>query len=190
MQKKPSNFGAKYGNQKKKKHNEKAEWINNMTRELEGLEEGPKAEIHSYLLKTTLKKISNWKTPGHDGIHGFLFKKFTSIHDRQAVEMNKCLQTAHVPEWITKGKTTLIQKDPNKGTSPNNYRPITCLPMMWKILTAQIREEIYYSLKSCGLFPEEQKGCCKGTRGTAELLYIYQHFLNESKNRRKNLAMA
>ena len=50
--------------------------------------------------------------------------------------MNKCLQTAHVPEWMTKGRTTLIQKDPNKGTAPSNYRPITCLPMMWKILTA------------------------------------------------------
>ena len=60
-----------------KTYNEKAEGINNMTRELEGLEEGLKAEIHSDLLKTTLKKISNWKTPGHDGIYGFWFKKFT-----------------------------------------------------------------------------------------------------------------
>ena len=40
-----------------KKHNEKAEWINNMTKELEGLEEGSKAEIPIDLLKTTLKNI-------------------------------------------------------------------------------------------------------------------------------------
>ena len=60
MQKQPKDFGLKYGNQKKKKqpkHNEKAEWINNIARELEGLEEGPKAEIHLDLLKTTLKNI-------------------------------------------------------------------------------------------------------------------------------------
>ena len=62
--------------------------------------------------------------------------------------------------------------------------------MMWKIFTAQIREEIYYSLTSRGLVPEEQKGCYKGSRGTTELLYIDQHILNESKTRRKNLAMA
>ena len=154
-----------------KKHNKKAEWINNMTRELKGLEEDPKVEIHIDLLKTTLKNISNWKTQGHDGIHGFWFKKFTSIHDRLALEMNRCILGTHVPEWMIKGKTTLIQKDPRKGTAPNNYRLITCLPMMQKILTAQIREEIYYSLTSYGLFPEEQKGCCKGSRGTAELLY-------------------
>ena len=105
-----------------KQHNEKAEWINHITRELEQLEEGPKAEIHTDLLKTTLKKASNWKTPGHDGIYGFWFKKFTSIHDRLALEMNKCLQTAHVPEWMTKGRTTLIQMGPNKGTSPKQLQ--------------------------------------------------------------------
>ena len=38
------------------KHNEKAEWINDMTKELEGFEEGPKAEIHIELLKKTHKK--------------------------------------------------------------------------------------------------------------------------------------
>ena len=104
--------------------------------------------------------------------------------------MNKCLQRGHVPEWMTEGRTTLIQKDPNKETAPNNYRHITCLPMMWKILTEQIREEIYYLLTSRGLFPDEQKGCCKGSRDAVELLYIDQRILNESKTRWKNLAMA
>ena len=104
--------------------------------------------------------------------------------------MNICLQGAQVPEWMTKGMATLNQKGPSKGPAPINYRPITYLPMTWKILTAQVREEIYYTLTSRKLFPEEQKGCCKGSRGTAELLYIDQHILNESKTRRKNLAMA
>ena len=91
---------------------------------------------------------------------------------------------------MTKRKTTLIQKDPSKETAPNNYRSITCLPMMWKILTAQIREQIHYSLTSRGWFPDEQKGCRKGYRGTAELVNMVQHILNERKTRQKNLAMA
>ena len=94
-----------------RKHNEKAEWINSITRELDGLEESPKTEIHIGLLKTTLKRLSNWTTPGHDGIHGFWFKKYTSIHGRLALEMNRCLQGVQIPEWMTKEKTTLIQKD-------------------------------------------------------------------------------
>ena len=161
-----------------------------MVKELEGLEEGPEAEIHIDLLRMKQKKIPNWKTLGHDGIHGFCFKKFTTIHDRLAHEMNRCLPQAHVPEWISKGMTTLIQKDSRKVTTPNNYRPITCLTTTWKILTAQIREESYSSLTRCVLFREEQKGCCKGSRGTGELLYIDQHILKESKIGWKNQAMA
>ena len=169
-----------------KKHNEKVEWINNMTKKLEG---GPKSGIHIDLLKTTLE-ISTWKTPGHDGIHGFGFNKFTSIHSRLALEMKKCFQEAHVPDWMTNGKTALIQKYPSKGTATKNYRLITCLPMMCKILTVQIRETIYYSLTRRRFFPAEKKGCRKGSRGTAELLHIDQHILNESKTTQKNLAMA
>ena len=144
---------------------------------------------HRFIQNDT-KKISKWKTPGHDGIHGFLFKKFTFIHDLLALELNRFLQGAHVPEWMTKGKTTLIEKDPSKGSALNNYGSITCLPMMWKISTAQIREKTYYLFTSCRLFPEDKKWCRKGSRGTAELIYIETLILNESKTRQKNLTMA
>ena len=40
-----------------KNHDKKDAWINNMARELEGLEKVPKAEIHIELLKKTLKNI-------------------------------------------------------------------------------------------------------------------------------------
>ena len=60
---------------------------------------------------------------------------------------------------------------------------------MWKILTVQIREKIYCSLISRGIFPDEQKGCRKRTRGKEDLLYLDQHILNESKMWRKYLAM-
>ena len=55
IQKKPNDLGLKYGNQEN--ITKKAEWINNMTKELEGLEEGLKAELHIDSLKTTLKNI-------------------------------------------------------------------------------------------------------------------------------------
>ena len=53
MQKKPNDFGLKYGNQKKKKNNEKVEWINNLTIGLEELEEGPETEIHRFTQNDT-----------------------------------------------------------------------------------------------------------------------------------------
>ena len=61
--------------------------------------------------------------------------------------------------------------------------------MIWNILTVPIQEEMYNSLISCGLFPEEQKGCRKGTRVTVELRYIDQLILKERKTRPKNIDM-
>ena len=58
--------------------------------------------------------------------------------------MNKGLQKTEVPEWMTKGKTTFIQKDTLKEPAVYNNKPIRSQPM-WKKLTAQIRKEIYYS---------------------------------------------
>ena len=54
MQEELNNFGVKYGNQE---NNKKAEWISNMAKELEGPEEGPKAEIHIDILRMTQKTI-------------------------------------------------------------------------------------------------------------------------------------
>ena len=44
-------------------------------------------------------------------------------------------------------------------------------------------------LLSCRLFPEEQKECRKGTKGTGDLLYIDQHILKSSKTRKEDVAM-
>ena len=59
-----------------------------------------------------------------------------------------------------------------------------------KNINVSIRKEICDSLISGGLFPQEQKGRRKDTRSTGKLLYIDHHIFNESKTRRKNLAMA
>ena len=57
---------------------------------------------------------------------------------------------------------------------------------MRKIVTAQIREEIYYLLIYCGWFQEEQKGYFNWNRHIGEQLYTDQHIFNECKARRKN----
>ena len=46
-----------------------------MKRKLQVLEEATEADIHLKLLTATLKKLSNWKTQGHDWPHEFWFLK-------------------------------------------------------------------------------------------------------------------
>ena len=40
------------------------------------------------------------------------------------------------------GKTVLCQNIPAKGNAADNYRPISCLILMWKLITGVIAESI------------------------------------------------
>ena len=66
-----------------------------MEKELQGREKRPKGKIDVGSPRATLKKIPNWKTPGHDGIQGYWFKKFASILNRLVIEINTCQEKKH-----------------------------------------------------------------------------------------------
>ena len=83
-----------------------------------------------------------------------------------------------------------MQKDKRKGNIASNYRPITCLPLVWKLLLGVIADQIYGHLDQQMLLPGELKGCRKRSRGTNDLLYIDMAVIREAKSKKKNLAMA
>ena len=107
--------------------------------------------------------MANWKAAGPELVQRFWFKKLTGLHARLQECLQDCVCQANVPEWMVRGRTVLIQKDPAKGVQASNYRPITCLPMMWKLLTGIMGEKLYHHLERNGLFKDEQKGCRKGS---------------------------
>ena len=58
--------------------------------------------------------------------------------------MQKCLENGNVPISMTKRRTILMQnRDKEKGKAASNYRPITCLPLVWKLLVGVIGEDVY-----------------------------------------------
>ena len=60
--------------------------------------------------------------------------------------------TGNVPERMRTGRTALLVEDPEKGTAFGNYRPITCLPIMWKYrLSGIVSYELYTFLDGEGL---------------------------------------
>ena len=81
---------------------------------------------------------------------------------------------------MVKGRTVLIQKDPAKVTVANKYRPIACLPLMWKLLTEIFGDKIYDHLLMCR----------KGVTGTKDQLLIDKVMWKEVKRFMKNVAMA
>ena len=134
--------------------------------------------------------MPNWKSPGLDLVQEFWLKNFSRLHKRVRLPLKECLDSEFVSSVLTRGKTSLVQKDKSKGNVASNYRPITCLPLIWKLLTGVIADQIYAHLDQEKLLPEEQKGHRKGSRGANDLLYIDREVIKDVKSRHKNLAMA
>ena len=131
-----------------------------------------KMDITTESLKKILGRMPNWKSPGPDLVLGFWLNKFSSLHERVRLQLKQCLVSESVSSWLTRGRTSLLQKDKSKDDVGNNHRPITSLPLMRKLLTGVIADQIYGHLDHDKLIPEEQKGCRKGSRGTNDSLYI------------------
>ena len=128
-----------------------------------------------------LKYTPNWKSPGPDGVQGYWLKNLSSIHQRLALQLNDCLQKGSVPAWMTTGKTVLCVKDKSKGSLVSNFGPITCLPLLWKLLTGIIADSMYEHLEKESVLPFEQKGCIRATRGTKDQLLIDKMIINNCK---------
>ena len=67
---------------------------------------------------------------------------------------------------MTTGNTVLCQKDPNKSAAVDNYRPTSCLPLMYKLMTGITATAMYSYLESNDRLSTEQNGCKKESRGT------------------------
>ena len=93
--------------------------------------------------------------------------------------MKKCLENENVLIRMTKGRTILKKKDRQKGKAESNYQPITCLLLVWKLLTRIIAEEIYGFLETNLLLPQEQKGCRRKSRGTNDLCLLIRYLIRE-----------
>ena len=63
---------------------------------------------------------------------------------------------------------------PTQGSAVDNFRSITCLPLMWKLFS----EKIYNHFEREQLLPEEQKGYRKGARRTKDKLLIDKMILH------------
>ena len=88
------------------------------------------------------------------------------------------------------GKTLLCVKELEKGNAVANLRPIRCLPLLWKLLTGILAEELYEHLEQANILPWEQKGCRKGSRGTKDQLLIDKMIVKNCKKRLTSLAVA
>ena len=72
-----------------------------------------------------------------------------------------------ISKWLVMGCTILIPKDGCKGEL-HQYRPITCLNIMYKFLTAIITDVLYKHALQAGVIPHEQRALVRGKRGCTD----------------------
>ena len=135
-------------------HKKDAKWLQCRRSEV-NVKKQEKIDITTGSLKKILGRMPNWKSPGPDLVQGFWLKNFSSLHEKVRLQLKECLDSGFVPSWFTRGRTSLLRKNKSRGNIASDYRPIACLPLMWKLLTSVIADKIYAHFDQEKLLPEE-----------------------------------
>ena len=131
--------------------------VKKVERQLRGTVKQENITISTDKLKKQLQRVKNGKAPGPDELLGCWIKTFISCHNRMAAQLQLCFEMNEIPNWLTTGKTVLITKDREKGNDVTNFRPKTCVRLMWKIFTRLLSKERFDHQENERLLPEEQK---------------------------------
>ncbi|XP_066933825.1 uncharacterized protein [Clytia hemisphaerica] len=144
---------------KKKSYNREATWIEREEERMQGKKEQEWEEITVEEVRVALGKTQKWKSPGIDKVQNFWLNYLPSMHRVLTFFLNELVGNPNsIPEWLTEGVTYLLPKSEDTK-NPNNYRPITCLNTIYKLLTSVLTERMYSFLEDNSILPTEQKGC-------------------------------
>lgn len=141
-------------------------------------------------LKNVLSKLPNWKAPGKDGLQNFWYKRFTSSHTYLAHKIHQIVHDPTLmPDFLTNGVTYLLPKSAITN-DPSQYRPITCLPTLYKIISGILCNKIYNYLEVNNILTREQTGCRRKSMGCKEQITIDSVIMEQARQQKRNLSMA
>ena len=119
----------------KKQFNKEAKWLSDYIDAKANIIPAKYTSITSNEVRQATSTFASWKSPGIDKIQNFWWKNLTNIHSKIATLLDEIFcKPEECPAWLTTGRTSLVAE--NKETeNPSNYRPIICLPLIYKIQT-------------------------------------------------------
>ena len=95
-------------------HKKDAKWFQDLRSEV-NVKEQDAIDVTTGSLKKIFGRMPNWKPPGPDFFQGFWLKKFSNLHETVRLQVKECLDSGFVPSWLTKVRTSLLQKDKSRG---------------------------------------------------------------------------
>ena len=176
-----------WGNEKSYK---KTAWLNDLERSTNNIRKQEWENITVEEISEALKKSYKWKSPGMDQIPNFWLDTLSSTHAQLAINFSNVMKDPKLaPKWFCQGITYLLPKSSNTE-NPKNYRPITCLSRLYKLLTSILAERTCKHMEKQDIFPIEQKGCRRGSYGTKDQLLINKMILENAHTKHRNLSTA
>jgi hypothetical protein len=85
-----------------------------------------------------------------------------------------------IPEWMFEVTTYLIPK--KESSDPAEFRPITCMSNLYKVLTKVINKRLQIFCEMNGILSENQMGTARGSQGAKELALVNKNLSREYNN--------
>ena len=169
--------------QRETKFNKSAKWLGILERTYCKNIIPTKYEIERKTLDKIINDMQLNKSPGRDLITSFWYKKLYFYRNR-LTELYQSTYNGkeHLPPWLPQARTKLIAKNEITDIA-KNYRPITCLNLMYKMYTSFLNTFLSdHCFKNQIISPEQAAGK-KIVWGCTEQLLIKNAIMTEVRKK-------
>ena len=164
-------------------------WLEEEEMEASNVEPMSQDVVTTQEIQEAILQTENWKAPGPDKIHNFWIKNLSVLHAHIARCFSDIfLQPEIIPNYLAGGNTYLLPKG-GDGGDPAQYRPITCLNTVYKLLTKIIANRVYNHCSRNNIITQEQKGCSRNSKGCKDQLIIDTVIVQQAVQKKRNLSM-
>ena len=132
-------------------------------------------------LIATLNTLNVTKATGLDGLTPTILKTSANAIAPTLLKLiNTSLQNEQFPQPLKIAKLKPIHKGGHKS-DPSNYRPISVLPVLSKIIEKHITKHIFAYLNKCDILHKSQSGFRKNHSCNTALISLLDKFLKKKK---------
>lgn len=137
------------------------------------------------VIQTAIKKLKNGRAPGWDGLTAEVLNKSPCFYADIMHHLIKLIfETGQYPSELKRAAVVLIHKSGNPEHI-SNYRPISLLSVINKLIEQIITEQLKAHVQSNGLLLERQFGFRSG-RGTQQALSCLQEIVQEALDNKEH----
>jgi hypothetical protein len=126
-------------------------------------------------LKKALSKIKNRSSPGRDGICNLMLKNLSPNFMAYLLKLcNLSLGKGLIPKAWKEAMICMIPKGQKLASNPANYRPISLISCLSKLIEKIVARRLSFFLESNHLLIKQQSGFRSGRRTSDNLVFLSQ----------------